>query len=37
MSRINNLKIIIFNWAYYGIVGDLQEAIPVLIDEIKKI
>ena len=27
----------IFNWAHYGIVGDLHEIIPVLIEEIKRI
>ncbi len=27
----------IFNWSHYGIVGDLHEIIPVLIEEIKKI
>ncbi|MFX1554271.1 MAG: FAD-binding protein [Promethearchaeota archaeon] len=27
----------IFNWAHYGIVGDLHEIIPVLINEIQKI
>jgi len=27
----------IFNWAHYGIVGDLHEVIPVLINEIKNI
>lgn len=27
----------IFNWAHYGIVGDLHEIIPALIEEIRKI